>query len=112
MNYNFQHRNRVILKRGLTIDDSGQIVWELLLGTAIGWILICILILLGRRLSSGIIYFSAIFSYIVLLILGIRGWMLPGSGDGINFYLYPDWKILLNSHVWIDAGSKKNKLLY
>ena len=40
----------------------------------------------------------------VLLILGIRGWTLPGAGIGIEFYLKPDFSRLLDVNVWFDAA--------
>jgi len=41
---------------------------------------------------------------VVLVILGINGWTLPGAGKGIYFYLYPDFRKLLDVQVWFDAA--------
>ena len=42
---------------------------------------------------------TAIFPYIVLFILLIRGVTLPGSGSGIRYYLLPKWNRLLDHKV-------------
>ena len=51
-------------------------------------------------------YFIATFPYLVLLILGIKGWTLPGAGDGIQFYVTPKLEKLGEIGVWRDAASK------
>jgi SNF family Na+-dependent transporter len=40
----------------------------------------------------------------VLLILGIKGWTLDGAGNGIEFYLKPDFSRLFDANVWFDAA--------
>ena len=44
-------------------------------------------------------YFTAIFPYVILLSLLIRGVTLPGAVDGIMFYLKPDFNKLLEPQV-------------
>ena len=48
---------------------------------------------------SQVAYFTAIFPYIVLCILLVRGVTLPGALDGIIFYLKPDVEKLLEPQV-------------
>ena len=46
-----------------------------------------------------VVYFTATFPYLVLLILLIRGATLEGAGEGVVFYLKPDFKKLKNPQV-------------
>ena len=39
-----------------------------------------------------VVYFTAVFPYVMLLVLLIRGVTLPGAWEGIKYYLYPDLK--------------------
>lgn len=54
--------------------------------------------------SSQVVYFTALFPYVVLTILLIRGVTLEGSWDGITFFISPRWELLANPKVWKDAA--------
>lgn len=46
-----------------------------------------------------IVYFTATFPYVVLVVLLVRGVLLPGALDGIIYYLKPDWSKLGSPQV-------------
>lgn len=50
-----------------------------------------------------VVYVTATFPYVMLLVLLIRGITLPGAFDGIKFYLYPDISRLSDPQVCFDA---------
>lgn len=40
---------------------------------------------------------------IILLILAARAVMLPGSAEGLRFLFVPEWSLLLEARVWLEA---------
>ncbi|XP_018428778.1 PREDICTED: sodium- and chloride-dependent creatine transporter 1 isoform X2 [Nanorana parkeri] len=95
-----------VLRLSSGLDDLGSINWELLLCLLACWILVYFCVWKGVKSTGKIVYFTATFPYVVLLILLVRGAMLPGAVEGIVYYLKPDWSKLGTAQVWIDAGTQ------
>ena len=51
-------------------------------------------------------YFTAPFPYVVLVIFFFRGVTLDGAGEGIAFYLKPDWAKLVTFQTWVEAAQQ------
>ena len=50
--------------------------------------------------SSGkVAYFTALFPYVVLITLLVRGVTLDGASDGILYFINPEWHKLLDVNV-------------
>ncbi|KAM9565444.1 sodium- and chloride-dependent taurine transporter-like [Guaruba guarouba] len=88
------------------LGDPGAVRWPLALCLLAAWSLVFLCMLRGIRSSGKVVYFTATFPYLVILILIIRGATLDGSLDGVRFYLSPDWSRLQSAQVWSDAASQ------
>ncbi|XP_017498310.2 sodium-dependent proline transporter isoform X1 [Manis javanica] len=86
------------------IGSPGDIRWNLCLCLLLAWVIVFLCILKGVKSSGKVVYFTATFPYLILLMLLVRGVTLPGAWKGIQFYLTPQFHHLLSSKVWIEAA--------
>ncbi|XP_064157993.1 sodium- and chloride-dependent GABA transporter 2-like isoform X2 [Anguilla rostrata] len=88
------------------IEEVGSLRWEVLLCLIIMWVICYFCIWKGVKSTGKVVYFTATFPYLMLLVLLIRGLTLPGALQGVVFYLYPDPSHLTDPQVWMEAGSQ------
>ncbi|XP_072529352.1 sodium- and chloride-dependent GABA transporter 2-like [Salminus brasiliensis] len=97
---------RRVLRLSPGIDHMGSLHWDLALCLLIAWVVCYFCIWKGVKSTGKVVYFTATFPYLMLLVLLVRGLTLPGAGRGIQFYLYPDLGRLADPQVWMDAGTQ------
>ncbi|XP_070701920.1 sodium- and chloride-dependent GABA transporter 2-like [Pempheris klunzingeri] len=97
---------RRILGLSAGIEEVGSIRWDLAGCFLLSWIICYFCIWKGVKTSGKVVYLTATFPYLMLIVLLIRGLTLPGAADGIRFYLSPDVTRLADPQVWLDAGSQ------
>ncbi|XP_052098390.1 sodium- and chloride-dependent neutral and basic amino acid transporter B(0+)-like [Mytilus californianus] len=86
------------------IDDLGPVNWKLVLCYLAAFIFVVLTLSQSIKTSGKVVYFTATFPYVVLIILFVRGLTLDGFRDGIDFYITPDLGRLRDSQVWKDAA--------
>ncbi|XP_076344345.1 sodium- and chloride-dependent GABA transporter 1-like isoform X2 [Tachypleus tridentatus] len=93
---------------GLTagIDDIGSVRMELVLLLLLAWVLVYMVIWRGLHQSGKIIWFTALFPYVLLLVLFGRGITLEGASKGIIYYVKPEFDKLTDPQVWVKAGTQ------
>ncbi|XP_011872946.1 PREDICTED: sodium- and chloride-dependent glycine transporter 1-like isoform X3 [Vollenhovia emeryi] len=99
-------RDYVLGLRGATWDNFGGIRWELLGCLSLAWIVCFFCLVRGIQTIGKVVYFTALFPYVILTILLVRGVTLEGADYGMLWYIYPDFTKLENANVWADAASQ------
>ncbi|XP_045220474.2 sodium- and chloride-dependent GABA transporter 2 isoform X3 [Macaca fascicularis] len=97
---------RRVLKISDGIQHLGALRWELALCLLLAWVICYFCIWKGVKSTGKVVYFTATFPYLMLVVLLIRGVTLPGAAQGIQFYLYPNLTRLWDPQVWMDAGTQ------
>jgi solute carrier family 6 (neurotransmitter transporter, glycine) member 5/9 len=77
--------------------------WRLCACLIFSWICISGIVIKGVKSSGKASYFLAIFPYVILSILLARALTLPGSFEGIKYFLTPQWDKLFEAKVWYAA---------
>ncbi|PSN34958.1 Sodium-dependent nutrient amino acid transporter 1 [Blattella germanica] len=96
--------SKTVLKEADNLDDGiGVPDWKLTLCLLFAWVTIFLVIIKGVKSSGKAAYFLALFPYVVMITLLIRGATLPGAVDGILYFVKPKWEELLNPTVWYNA---------
>jgi len=99
-----EYLSKEVLNESDGIENMGAIQWKLALCLLAAWIIIFFCLIKGIKSSGKVVYFTATFPYVVLVILLIKAVTLPGAIDGIRFYIIPDLSKLSNIKVWEAAA--------
>ncbi|XP_068181132.1 sodium- and chloride-dependent creatine transporter 1 isoform X2 [Antennarius striatus] len=97
---------RKVLRLSSGLHEPGDISYEMVLCLLATWIIVYFCIWKGVKSTGKVVYFTALFPYLILVVLFVHGVSLPGALDGIIYYLKPDWSKLAEAQVWIDAGTQ------
>lgn len=88
------------------IGDLSSINWEFAGALFVAWCVCYICVWKGVKWTGKIVYVTAVFPYVLLFILIVRGLTLEGAMKGVEFYLKPDFTRLGDPEVWSDAGTQ------
>lgn len=95
-----------MLEQTDSVEEAGQLRWELLLILILAWILIYFCIFKGVKSTGKVVYFTALFPYVILIALLINNVRLPGAMNGITFFIVPEWSKLQSVEVWVNAAAQ------
>ncbi|XP_026024070.1 sodium- and chloride-dependent neutral and basic amino acid transporter B(0+) isoform X3 [Astatotilapia calliptera] len=100
--------DNVALQRSSGLDETGPVVWHLALCLLLTSIIVTAALIKGIKSSGKVVYFTATFPYVVIVILLIRGVTLEGAKDGIEFYIGSQSNLtkLTEVQVWKDAATQ------
>ncbi|XP_034255518.1 sodium-dependent dopamine transporter isoform X2 [Thrips palmi] len=103
-----EYFNRAVLElqHSNGIHDLGNIKWDMALCLLAVYVICYFSLWKGISTSGKVVWFTALFPYAVLAILLVRGVTLPGSAEGIKYYLNPNFSAITKPEVWVDAATQ------
>ncbi|XP_052860323.1 sodium-dependent nutrient amino acid transporter 1-like [Anopheles cruzii] len=90
----------------LAEGEFGAPDWKLTLCLLFIWVAMTFMMIKGIRGSGKVAYFLALFPYVVLISFAIYAFTLEGAGEGLKYFITPDWDKLLDANVWKEAVSQ------
>jgi solute carrier family 6 (neurotransmitter transporter, amino acid/orphan) member 15/16/17/18/20 len=78
------------------VNEPEQFNFPIGLALVVAWTVIYLCMIRGITESPKIVYVTAIFPYVVLIIFFFRGITLKGASDGIAHLFTPRWELLLD----------------
>ncbi|XP_059157975.1 sodium- and chloride-dependent neutral and basic amino acid transporter B(0+)-like isoform X2 [Physella acuta] len=97
---------RYVLEATDGIFDLGRVKWDLTLCNLLAWVIICACLIKGVKTMGKAVYFFALFPYVLMTVLLVRGVTLDGAKKGIDYYLTPDTSKLKEAKVWKAAAAQ------
>ncbi|KAJ0068555.1 hypothetical protein NL108_009671, partial [Boleophthalmus pectinirostris] len=103
-----QYWDEQALRRSSGMDETGTVVWHLALCLLLSSIIVGAALIKGIKSSGKVVYFTATFPYVVIVILLIRGVTLEGARNGIEYYIGTQSNLtkLSDAQVWKDAATQ------
>lgn len=92
-----------VLKLSSGPFEFGGLVWPLVIGVALTWIISYFITRHGTESVAKVVKWTVPLPYLLLGILLIHGLRQPGAIDGLVYYLTPTWDLLSNPQVWMAA---------
>nr|XP_023021528.1 sodium-dependent neutral amino acid transporter B(0)AT3 [Leptinotarsa decemlineata] len=100
----FWYRTTLMISEDINTPQSFN--WKIAIALFVAWILVYMCMIKGIASSGKVVYVTATFPYLVLIIFFFRGVTLKGAGDGLRHLFTPTWHIILDPVVWLEAGTQ------
>ncbi|XP_058443694.1 sodium-dependent neutral amino acid transporter B(0)AT3 isoform X2 [Malaya genurostris] len=97
---------RETLQVSPSVNEPEEINYHVAIALITAWFLVYMCMVQGITESSKIVYITAIFPYVVLIIFFFRGITLKGASDGVLHLFTPRWESILEPVVWLEAGTQ------
>ncbi|KAG5856841.1 sodium- and chloride-dependent transporter XTRP3-like [Anguilla anguilla] len=89
-----------------SIKENGSIHMGQALCLLLAWMIVYLFIIRGVQSTGKVVYFTATFPYLVLIIYLIQGLTLHGALNGLSYMFTPKMEQLANPTTWINAATQ------
>ncbi|XP_071451814.1 sodium-dependent neutral amino acid transporter B(0)AT3, partial [Hetaerina americana] len=100
----FWYRTTLMISEDINAPEVFN--WKIALALIVAWMLVYMCMIKGIASSGKVVYVTATFPYLVLIIFFFRGVTLKGMSDGLRHLFTPKWYTLTDPVVWLEAGTQ------
>uniref|UniRef100_A0A6A7FVW4 Transporter n=1 Tax=Hirondellea gigas TaxID=1518452 RepID=A0A6A7FVW4_9CRUS len=95
-----------VLHKSDGIEYFGGLVLPLLGCVVVAWVIVYFSIWRSVKSSGNVVLVTATVPYVFIMIFLVRAVTLDGAGDGLKYLFSPNWKLLLDVKVWVNAAAQ------
>ncbi|XP_063441848.1 sodium-dependent neutral amino acid transporter B(0)AT3-like [Mytilus trossulus] len=89
-----------------SVEETGNLNWWILVSLFVAWLIVFMCMIKGIASSGKVVYVTATFPYLVLIIFFFRGVTLEGFQHGLEYFFVPDFSRLGDPQVWLEAATQ------
>uniref|UniRef100_A0A8D3DZF2 Transporter n=1 Tax=Scophthalmus maximus TaxID=52904 RepID=A0A8D3DZF2_SCOMX len=89
-----------------SIEENGGVQTGQALCLLLAWVISYLFVVRGVKSTGKVVYFTATFPYVVLLIYLIWGFTLHGAINGVKYMFTPKMEQLANPTTWVNAATQ------
>lgn len=92
-----------VLHMSSGLDDPRSLRWELVACLLVAWVLVYFAVWKSVRSSGRMLYLTATLPFVLVLVFLGRALTLEGADMGLRYFFKPDWELLGDANVWVNA---------
>lgn len=92
-----------VLNLSASPGELGGFSFPAVIGLVLTWLCVVFVLRKGIKTMSKVVKWTVILPVFFLVVMLIVGLSLPGSSQGISYYINPDWSALGDVNVWMNA---------
>ncbi|KAL7307180.1 hypothetical protein TKK_0000904 [Trichogramma kaykai] len=95
-----------VLQISSGIEEPGMLRWELAACLLSAWVIVYFSIWKSIKSSARVRYLTATLPFLLIFIFLTRSLTLEGADKGLQFFFHPDWELLKDAKVWVNAAAQ------
>ncbi|XP_023248599.1 sodium- and chloride-dependent GABA transporter ine-like isoform X2 [Copidosoma floridanum] len=95
-----------VLQISSGIEEPGMLRWELAACLITAWVIVYFSIWKSIKSSARVRYITATLPFLLIFIFLTRSLTLEGADKGLQFFFRPDWELLKDAKVWVNAAAQ------
>ncbi|KAL0121491.1 hypothetical protein PUN28_006773 [Cardiocondyla obscurior] len=95
-----------VLQISSGIEEPGILRWELVACLITAWIMVYFSIWKSIKSTAQVRYLTATLPFLLIVVFLTRSLTLEGASKGLQFFFHPNWELLGDAKVWINAAAQ------